>query len=274
VFAVARSERLTPPRLRALELVTGEQVLHEIMTVIVGGLPAPGQAQFLRDLDTYGLLEAVVYFHSYPRLEPEFLEAACALCERIAADFDTHADEIATSDDPNVAAQLRLLALVGDNGHVVRRFKRTPRQAPDGIADPVAPSRDDEYERRLPASSDLAELMGYLGGMPRAGNLAEELSEHIHAAAMFEGFPGVQAMFFNAADLVEQHGVDVFGPVGQHILLDLVNATNEELFGDYDGWIECLNCAGEWYLKPTLEAVNDALLRGEWWCDSCRQLPE
>jgi hypothetical protein len=272
--------KLYPARLRALEIVTGDELLSRVGESITArideaaGVPDIHE-QFQRDLDTYGLLEAIGYFHSYPPLPSEFVEEACRLYEELAALYLAHHEEIVTSDNPNVRGQIKLLIEHGDvREHVVRRADRSPRRAPNGISPPERPPPTPGYERRLPPHPDflrffvLAEDAADV--LPPVANLVDELIEHFEASFMFGGFPGIQSAFFEATDALDEHRVEPFGPEGQYVLERLVNDLDMEMFGDYMRWIPCSRCDAEFPVEVSLSSVNESLLAGGWRCEKCR----
>jgi len=264
--------KLYPARLRALEQATGERHLAEIQKVITMRIAVAGgdprlKYQFQSDLETFGLFEAILYFHDYESLPAEFVEEACRLYDRLAAAYLEHHEDLETSDDPRIQTQLAYLRRLGDSReHVLPRGRRAPRSAPNGVADPERPEPVPGYERRLPPHPDLL-FLGYAGS---ASNLAEELIEALQASFMFEGFPGLQAAFFEVADVLEEQGVDVFGSEGQYVLERMTASVNEEMFGDFERYIYCVGCAEEFKPEVSLAGVNEALLRGGWECDRCR----
>jgi hypothetical protein len=195
--------KLYPARLRALEVITGRRLLPEIakvieMRIVLAGAGNIGwKRQFRRDFETYGLLEAILYFHSYPPLDEDFVEDSCELYEHLAALYLEHHDGIEISDDPRVLAHLRVLQRFGDTGHHVGPHAPLARRpAPNAIASPKAPPATPGYERRLPVHPDLASL----GFVDSPGGRVEELVEHLAASFMFEGFPGVHVAFFEVAN--------------------------------------------------------------------------
>lgn len=275
LLAVPCPEKLLPDRLRALEVITGQAVLDEIATVITLPLAVVSprwEQQFARDLETYGLLEAIVYFHGYPELPLALIESACALYERLAVLYSTHHAAILESEDPRIAARLHLMDGTGGGGqrHIVQGFSRPTRQAPAGIAPPARPPTDDAYRRRLPIHPDLLALLAYLGGVGPVRSLPEELLEQIAAGFMFGGTPSVQTAFFEAADTLEQFGIDVFTSDGQYVLSGLCESFNDETFGDFDRWLPCEGCGEEFLVTVSLDDVNSALLTGYWRCERCK----
>lgn len=271
--AAGCTHKLYPARLRALELVTGQRLMPQVAEVIEMRIVGAGAAsigykrQFQRDFKTYGLLEAILYFHSYPPLDGDFVEEACALYERLAALYLEHHDRIEASDDPRVLAHLLFLQRLGDPGHHVGPVaRRLPRSAPYGIAAPSQPAGVPGYERKLAVHPDLAEL----GILEFPASVAEELVEHLSGSFMFEGFPGIQVAFFDVARALDDHGVQLFGSDGQYVLDTLVDYLGQEMFGDFDRWIPCIECGEQFFVEVTLDSVNKTLLAGGWTCDSCR----
>jgi hypothetical protein len=270
--------KLYVQRLRALEVLVGESLVTRIDEEITNRLPEAGatdgwQEQFRRDLKTYGLYEAILYFHSYPPLTEGFVEEAALLYEDLAGLYLARHREMMLSDDPRVLIQLNFLRELGDSSeHTGPQALRQPR-CPDGdIVDPAAPDPDLEYEPVLPTDwvfLDVTEDM--VGGKhkPAYGSLADELIETISAEWMFQGFPGIQAAFFDACAVLDDHEIDVFGSEGQYILESLVSRLDEEMFGDYERWLPCGKCGSEFKVSVTLESVDRSLCQGGWVCDDC-----
>jgi len=264
--------KLYPARLRALEIVTGERLLPEVeetitMRVALAAGDRGWKLQFKRDFETYGLLEAILYFHSYPSLPGDFVEAACGLYERLATLYIEHHQEIVTSDDPRVCVQLELLRRFGDSSlHSLPQHRRQRRSAPNGIAIGEPPHPVPGYRRTLPVHPDLSTI----GMADVVYCLPDELVELLAAGFMFDGFPGLQGAFFDAADTLEEHGIDVFGSDGQFVIGKLVDYVNEEMFGDFERWVPCIECGEEFMVTVSVESVNDSLLDGGWTCDDCK----
>ena len=239
--------KLYPARLRALEIVTGERLLPQIEEVITMRVSGAGgnkgwKLQFQSDFNTYGLMEAILYFHSYPTLAGDFVEDACSLYERLATLYLAHHEEILASDDPRIGAQLEYLRRFGDmSQHTVPKPPQRPRSAPNGIA------------------------------APEPGLQAGELLERLLGSYMVDAFPGVQGAFFEVARTLEENGVDVFGAEGQDLLESLVGLLRDEAFGDFERWIPCVSCGRDFIVTLSLESVNDSLLAAGWRCDECRE---
>lgn|GEM_PF-3806294 len=270
--------KLYEARIHALEVVARRPLFHLIEEEITARIPAAGgapawAAQFERDLKTFGLLEAILYFHSYPPLDPGFVEGACELYERLARLYLDRLDEIRGSDDPRVLAQLHYLRRLGDSReHAIPRPLEPPR-IPDGaIAEPRQPELDVGYEPRLPPHADLLDVAAWMAKKPvalRYGCFADELCEALAAGFVFEGFSGPQAAFFEVAATLEEHEVDPFGSEGQYIFALLIRQLGEEVFGDYEHWIPCAGCGENFCIEVSLESVNASLVAGGWKCGEC-----
>lgn len=279
LFEAGCPYKLYEARIHALEVVTGQILYPLIRQTITNRIPAaggdPGWAtQFERDLKTYGLLEAILYFHSYPPLSTGFIEEACDLYECLAGLYLSHHDEIRRSDDPRILAQLHFLRRLGDSGeHPTPRPLRPSRRPTGAIEEPRQPKLDETYEARLPAHEDLLDMVAWMAKKPvplRYGCFADELCEALAAEFTFEGFPGVQAAFFDIAERLEEHGIEVFGSEGQYVLEVLVRYLDEEMFGDYERWIPCAACGKSFCVGVTLDSVNETLIAGGWLCDECK----
>jgi hypothetical protein len=270
--------KLYEARLHALEVVVQQPLLPSVEEKITDRIPAaagdPAWAeQFKKDLRTFGLLEAILYFHSYPPLSAAFLDEACELYEHLARLYLRHHDEIRHSDDPRVLAQLHLMRRLGDSReHSLPRPLEPPREPAGPIAEPQRPEMDVAYEPRLPAHADLLDVTAWLAEKPvapRYGCFADELCEVLAAEFTFEGFPGVQAAFFGIAETLEEHEVDVFGSEGQYVLEVLAGYLEGQMFGDYEHWIPCANCGENFCVEVSLESVNASLVAGGWKCEEC-----
>jgi len=277
--AIGCPHKLYEARLRALELVTGESLVPEIRQVITDRLPeAVGELgwaeQFERDLDVYGLWEAIVYFHSYPPLSEGFLDEACELYERLARRYLDHHGEIVASDDPRILIQLEYLRQLGDSSSHTGRRPAEPRPRPETIAAPEPPEVDLQYENRLLPHAIFLSVVEYFAKrpvLPMFGSFADELAEALLSHFTFDGFPGAQAVFFETARVLEEHEIDVFGPEGQYVLQRVVDHIAIEGFGDFERWIPCGGCGEDFIIEISLETVNESLIAGEWRCERCRK---
>jgi hypothetical protein len=273
--------KLYEARLRALELVTGESLVPEIRETISDRLPAavgePGwREQFERDLHTYGLWEAIVYFGSYPPLAEGFVDEACELYERLAALYLEHHEEIVASDDPRILVQLEYMRQLGDSSSHTGPRLPEPRPRPATIAAPEPPDFDPHYERRLMSHEIFLSMVEYFAKQPMLvpfGSFADELAEALLSHFTFDGFPGAQAVFFETARVLDEHSIDVFGSDGQYILKRVVDHIEIEGFGDFDRWIPCGRCGEDFFIEITLDTVNASLIDGEWRCEGCRPTP-
>ncbi|HEX3360479.1 MAG TPA: hypothetical protein VHS74_05750 [Solirubrobacterales bacterium] len=270
--------KLYEQRLRALEVLVGEPLVARVEEEITNRLPEAGaaggwQVQFRRDLKTYGLNEAILYFHSYPPLAEGFVEEAAQLYEDLARLYLSRHEEIVRSDDPRVLVQLNFLRELGDSSeHTGPQALRQPRCPNGDIADPVAPEPDLDYEPVLPTDWVFLDVTkDFTGGKHKLiyGGLADELVETISAEWMFQGFPGIQAAFFDACTVLDDHEIEVFGSEGQYVLESLVRRLHEEMFGDYERWIPCGECGSEFKVSVTLESVDRSLCDGGWVCGDC-----
>lgn len=271
-------QKLYEQRLRALEVLVGEPLVTRIDEEITNRLPDAGatggwQGQFRSDLKTYGLYEAILYFHSYPPLAEGFVEEAAQLYEDLARLYLARHEEIMRSDDPRILVQLNFLRELGDSSeHTGPQALRQPRRPAGAIADPAAPDPDPDYEPVLPTDWVFLDVTEDIGGgkhKPTYGSLADELIETISAEWIFQGFPGIQAAFFDACTVLDDHEIDVFGSEGQYILESLVRRLDEEMFGDYERWLPCGMCGSEFKVSVTLESVDRSLCDGGWACDDC-----
>lgn len=269
--------KLYPARIRALEILTGKRLLAQIHGKITMRLAAhvgPGwKDQFQRDLDTFGLLEAIGYFHSYS-FSPDaegFVREACELYDELAALYMERHQEIVTSDDPRIQAQLAVLRELGDSTeHAMPGVGFPSLSAPDPIPPPESPEADPAYERRLPIHPD-ALTLGLGSEEENPGSLPAELVESFTASWTFEGFPGIQSAFFQVAKTLLDFEIDPFSPAGQWVIETLRWELDEEFFGDYDRWIYCSSCGHEMKVTATLESINRSLVAGGWRCEQCAE---
>jgi hypothetical protein len=275
---VGCSYKLYEARLHALEVVAGGPLFFQVRETITDRLPAlagtVGWAeQFERDLKTYGLFEAILYFHSYPPLPRAFVDEACELYARLGKLYLRHHDEIRRSDDPRVLAQIHYLRRLGDSGeHATPRPLQPPRKPEGEIAAPQSPEIDLGYQPRLPFHADLLGVVAWIAKKPVGlyyGCFADELCEALAASFVFEGFSGPQAAFFEIAETLEEHEVDLFGGEGQYILAEMVRRFDEDLFGDYEHWVPCANCGENFHVEVSLQSVNRSLIEGGWMCEEC-----
>lgn len=268
--------KLYPARIRALEILTGKRLLSRIhgnITMRLAAHVGPGwKDQFQRDLDTYGLLEAIGYFHSY-NFSPDsesFVREACQLYDELAALYMEHHEDLATSDDPRIQVQLALLRELGDPTEHTMPVRFPSLSAPDPIPEPEPPEADPAYERRLPIHP-VALSLGIGSEEDAPGSLPAELVESFTASWMFEGFPGIHSAFFEVAKTLLDFEIDPFSPAGQWVIETLRWELDEELFGDYDRWIYCSSCGREMKVSATLESINRSLVAGGWLCKQCAE---
>lgn len=273
-------QRLFPARVRALgqllEQPLMEYVAAEIVIPIRSVFGSGWEEQFERDFKTYGLGEAIVYLHTYPKtLHLEGLTTiACQLFHRIARLYTQHRRTLEASDDPRIQAQLELVReLHGDSRHPVGQWRAAPRPVPEPIACPMRPVVVSGYRRMLPMQHDLQEVlkMTFGTGESPVHSLSEELIEHLQATYMFQSFPGVQTFPFEIAEFLDSFQVDIFSSMGQFILSAMIEALEREMFGDYDRYLSCSDCEKEYKPEISLSAMNVVLGSGGWLCGACRK---
>jgi len=266
--------RLYPLRLKALQLVTGRDVMSEVETRIVNPLGKLLGVQYAeqlrRDLDTFGLYEAIGYFHTYdfPASAAAWVDEVCAVYDEIAALYMDHHRRVVDSDDPRIRSLLELLRNRGDSPHNMPGLRMPAVEAAGAIPPPEPPPADPDYTRVLPVREDLKKLVGE-EAMDQPANLAAELIEHLTARFMFDGFPGLQLVFFETAELLGGFDIDPFSGTGQYILRTLIEEINEEYFGDFDRWSRCLRCEKAFKPEIDLASANAALQNGGWVCAEC-----
>lgn len=271
--------RLTPARLQALNILTEQQYLVMITQSIIGPLARifgiEAADQFERDLKTFGLYEAILYFHSYPAFPEEetLIEDACALYHRIAAEYMANHLKILNSDDPNIQNQLALLREQGDSPHNLQGVPQPAIKPSTPPQHPMRPPDDENYERRLPIHHDTISFLDGMGSRAfdesKPKNVADEIVEHLDARFMFEGFPGIDPVFFEIATFCQRFGVDPFDSTGQWVIQTMCEHMEGEYFGDFNRWTECGLCGGELMPLIMLENINLTLALGGWICPDC-----
>lgn len=271
--------RLFPARIHALEVFVQRDLSLEIMKKIATPITRyfvemGWYKQFLSDYKVYGLYEAILYFHSYPFGDAAegYINGACDLYHEIASLYMTHHESIEESDDPRIQLQLQTIRHMGGGYQHVLRARRRALDRPRSIARPVRPPKEPGYERKMPVSADLKFMYQSFGGGGEMSvpNLAEEIIEQLSARFMFEDFPGVQHVFFEVVELLAKFQIDPFGPTGQYVVETIVDEINMEMFGDFDRWVECINCGQEFCVSVSLDAANAVLIQGGWACEECR----
>ena len=269
--------RLYPARIRALEILTDEQLQREIHRTITSKLPQYfgliWAKQFESDFEVYGLHDAIHYFHANPHLneaEP-FITDACNLYLKIASLYMTHYRDIEDSDDPRIQSQLALLTFLGAGLPQAASHQMPPLTKPDVIPASMPPPADPLYSRELPVNDVLKFLFPHLGKTKEPSNSAEELIEQFDAKFMFEGFPGLQLVFFEVTKILLSFEIDPFSSTGQYILLTICEHMEEGYYGDFVRDIECIRCGGEIFQTDvSLDNVNMYLAQGGWICEQCQ----
>lgn len=227
--------------------------------------------QFTRDFETYGLYEAILYFHSYPftRQAESFINEACDLYCEIASQYMAHQESIENSDDPRIQSKLGLLAFRGATHRHTMSYQRAPLQKTRLIEAPVKPPADAKYERKLPINRDML-MVFKQSEIDDPGNSAAEAIEHLDARFMFSDFPGIQLVFFEIAKLLEQLEIDPFSAAGQYVLQEIIEHIEDEFYGDFDRWLTCITCGKDFTPEISLASANRNLLQGGWACENCR----
>lgn len=269
--------RLYPERIRALEILTDRKLLWEIQkditTPIAQQFGMMWSQQFVKDFQTYGLYEAVLYFHSYPDLSEaeSFIKDVCDFYHEIAALYMAYHEKIVDNDDPLIQSQLALIRFRGEGIPQGINLPVSPFQVPGAIPPPKSPPPDPNYKRWLPINKSLKFLLSHLGPTTQPDNLAEELIEHLDSRFTFEDFPGLQVVFFETVNFLGSFGIDAFSSTGQYILSTICEHMNEEFYGDFEKWIECIRCNTYFIVNNiSLEKVNACLIQGGWICEQCQ----
>ena len=271
--------RLYPARIKALDIISNQNFEFEIQRYITSGIAdhisdMGWVQQFLSDLDTFGLYEAILYFHTYPfpKEAKIFLHKACEIYNAIASQYLIHHRSIIDSDDPRIIDQIRIIQFMGEEYRHVSRLRMPPLTRPEKIVSPAKPPSEPNYQRVLEMSDELKQVYEWSGQVSTKGpgNLADELLETLQAKFMFEGFPGIQTVFFDTTDLLWKHEVDPFGSTGQYILETIIGNINQEMFGDFMRWVKCIICDQEFMPEISLQSANENLINGGWICLQCQ----
>ena len=272
--------RLYWARIRALEIATGQnlevKIREDIIDKIEDYLEAGYRRQFERDMDVYGLYEAILYFHSYPFTlsARDFVDRTCKLYHYFASLYMAHHEEIVESDDLKIQAQLSLLRTRGDNPHNMPGLRMSAMQAPQKIQSPVQPKTDPKYTRKLPINKSVKHFYTLIedsvSKIHNPGNLADELIEHLDAQFMFEGFPGLSLVFFEVAYRLKKFNIDPFSSTGQYVISTICEHMKEEYYGDFDRWTECILCSKEFKPRISLPVANSTLTNGGLICKECQ----
>lgn len=268
--------RLYPALISALEIAIKRplsiEIQRRITSKIVQHVQMGWNDQFRRDFETYGLYEAILYFHTYPFTiaAEDFIADACDLYCETASLYMTHHENIEKGDDSRIQAQLETLRFKGATHQHISRFEISPLKKPKSIETPLAPPADPEYQRKFPINRDMLLVIGE-SAIDVPGNAAGEVIEHLDARFTFSDFPGIQLVFFEVADLLQQFGIDPFGSTGQFVLQEIIEHMEEEFYGDYDRWVECPGCGEQFMPKVSLSTANMNLIRGSWACEKCQE---
>lgn len=269
--------RLYEARIKALEFIVNKDFIlmiqKNIKSKIAHFVEIGWVKQFERDLDVFGLYEAILYFHTYPYSSEarDFIKEACELYHLIASTYmDNHSDLI-SSDDPRIQAQLETIRFKGAHLQHVPSLQMSPLAKPDVIEQPLEPTRDPQYTRQLPMHEDYKALVKSFGDSTTKGpvHIADELIEHLASQYMFEDFPGIQIVFFEIANILQRFKVDPFSSTGQFVLLTIIEHMNEDYYGDFDRWIDCIKCGKSFMPEISLSTANLNLIQGGWVCERC-----
>jgi DNA repair photolyase len=140
-------------------------------------------------------------------------------------------------------------------------------QKSSGLIKHSSPPLDWQNGKTVQQHPDLDALMPYLGTCKKPSNHEEQLIDYIDTHFMFDGFPGVEEGVLEVGRILKRHAVDPVGQKGQRILAAYIDHTLNEMYGDFDRYVNCPEC-GKYY-KPNinLEYVNNILA----WKSACSQ---
>lgn len=272
--------RLFPARIRALETLTERKVLLEIQrnitTKIARQFGMVWAQQFVQDFEVYGLYEAILYFHDIPDVNKDtaLISNICDLYDEIALLYMNHHLSIEDSDDPSIQLHLDSIRRLGGNSQAMNPLSMAPLPQPDIIPPPLSPAVDPHYERQLPIHERLqAELYDFWGDSTGPGNLrnfADELIEQLGSRFRYEGFPGLQLIFFEVAHFLLSYEIDLYSSTGQYIISSIIKDLEGGLYGSYDSEVSCIQCKLMFEPKVSLNAVNSCLASGGWLCEHCQ----
>lgn len=259
--------RLTTPIVAAMAQNTGEDYLRLIQRNITSKLRRTSgpmwAAQFEDDLKTYGLMEAIGFFHTYDPQPPDWLvDDSIRLYADMAKVFTS--SNPSQSLDPKVRTFLRAAR---SRPHAVG-FTHEPIAPKHDIADPKAPKKQQGYKRRLPLT-ELEEHFPFIrDSSTEPQSFEHELLDHIRSELM-QYFPGFEQLYYAVAIYLREHSIDPFDSSGQWIIQQVCGDCEDELFGAFDTFAHCPSCGESFRPDISREAANKALVSGGNYCNDC-----
>ena len=267
--------RLYPEIVAGLDILLEQnystRIHEEIKSRLAGHVGIGWSDQFTTDYQTYGLLEAILYFHSFPFTGKSegFIKDACRLYGEIATQYMAHQQEIEESDDPRLHSKISLLEFRGSLYRNPMQFQKEPLKKTKFIEAAAQPPAEPGYQRKLPINRDM--LLAFTEGeIGDPENAAEEAIEHLDARFTFSDFPGIQLVMSEIAKLLGQLKIEPFSAAGQYVFQVIIEHMEEEFYGDFDRWVRCFKCGEELMPEITLDSANLNLLNGGWACEECQ----
>jgi hypothetical protein len=268
--AAGVSVRLSTAVIKALELKTSLSLLDLVQKKItvrvdreLGDVFA---VRFMKDVDHFGLLEAILFLVNYtPMPSWETFEIAMQTYESIAKVFKD--SKLEQSTDPRIALFVQGCRMAPHNLGCFRGKQYLP---PARIPSPKAPKPDASYKRRLPMAPFTEDLESFYGHDQSCDpkHFLAELIEHIDEM-LIQWFPGAEQLFHYIAGILEEHQISVYSEAGQWILEEISCQCEQELFGDFDRYIQCCECGAHHRVTISLDHANTVLKNGCNYCPDC-----
>ena len=302
--------RLYPTRIFALQIFTGKKFDELIDKRIVQSLskitalkgprikfeftsetlnpdqnsfPRDWTRQFISDFATYGLREAVLFFHTYKFLHDpaELIESAVALYHDVAKSYIDNITELEKSKDETIKDLNLAIKMYGE---------KTPQDV-KGWHIPKKQERNKRRKLRCPSKKKLAELAEIAHALDAAGEpmfklsaneildeygidpkkpetYQEEIVGFIDSEFMFDSFPGFEDGVLRVVEILEEYGVNAESKEGQYVLETYVEHVLEEYYGDFWHVTDCYNCGKEFKPSHSLEYANQVVAQ-KVFCPDC-----
>lgn len=274
-----RTDRLYPDRVKALGILRARNYFEDVTRRIVEPLTevaSLGAAhQFIRDFDTYGLFEAIVYLHAidFRRDPTEFMASTVDFYSALSEEYRLARASLATTDDPEICQLLdRLHERGGGDSHNLSSL-HDPRVPPTAEEDASEANALADSVTEIAPNRALSAVLGSLLDEPfgpRRLRTDEVAAEAIGFEWMFHGTPSMMDMPFKIAEMTSGYAINPLGSAGRRIMSEVLDLVRMEAFGDYARSARCWDCDEEFFVGGlSVELFVRVLQAGCWRCASC-----